>query len=164
MVPRSMSGSPIVAISQSSTATICVKSAGSRTRLSNLKSLWIKLAPADSAGRFAASQSQRPLEVGDVVGPGVLVALGPAGDLALDVALRLAEVAQPGRAVVERVQLGQRSTRVSQSRRTRLGVDRAIGSGRPAQDDPAPPLHQVKRRAEDRSRPRNKSAGRGAGA
>src|SRR5262245_8179057 len=56
VVPRSMSGSPIVAISQSKTVETRVVQLGSKATLSNLKSLWISDALL-SVGMRAANHS-----------------------------------------------------------------------------------------------------------
>src|SRR5574342_37767 len=74
-----MSGSPTVAISQSRTATMRVRSAGSRTRLSYLKSLWTRAAPpvhgvelgqaVGEGGRERGEQVGAELDAGDPAAP-----------------------------------------------------------------------------------------------
>ena len=65
-------------------------------------------AGAPSAGMCAASHADDLVDRRDVVGLRAGVALGPAADLALDVARGLAEVAEAGGGVVDRVQIDER--------------------------------------------------------
>ncbi len=83
-----------------------------------------------------------------VVGPGLLEALAPALDLALDVALRVAEVGEADGLVIERVQLDQRVDEVQAQPARALGRVAEPLRQVAAQDDALDLLHHVERRAE----------------
>ena len=108
-------------------------------------------------GRPVRGQPGRgPFQVGDVVGAGVLVALDPAGHLALDVALGLAEVVQPGGAVIERVQQGHVVDERLAEPPHQLGRNRPIGRRRAAEDDPVAAAPSGKTGLRGRSHPRSR--------
>ena len=84
-----------MAISQSSRATICVKFGRIEDEVVELEVVVDQAAPRPTrpGGSRPAKSAVRSMS-GIVVGAGVLIAFDPAGHLALDVALRLAEIFQ----------------------------------------------------------------------
>ncbi len=107
LVPKSMSGSPMVAISQSNTVETCAGRSGSNATLSNLKSLWMSEAPL-SDGHSGRQPFRHRVHFRNLVGLRVAVSFGPAFDLAPHVSVRFAEIAQTGVVRIDFVQIRQR--------------------------------------------------------
>jgi len=151
--PRSISGSPTVAISQSRTAIGRVGSSRSRTRLSKRKS-FVDHAVRDIGRLVGIQPGHHVLVVADVLGVRVAEPRRPAGDLSLDVPVALVHRRQRGRVHVTWCRSMSTSSALRQSSRSAPG-QRHVRREVAARDDARRPA--ASRRTPNRSPTRRRS-------
>ncbi len=142
----SASGSPIVAISQSSTAP-GARGPAARRSCFRAGSRRARSSPGRDSGRFSASQRADRFDGRDLARPVELPQAAEAPQLALEVAGGLAEVLEPGGPPVDRVDLHERVDQLLGDPPALLGV---VQRGGNARDDhlarrPAPSRRTARR-------------------